>query len=79
VDEFNLNFDLDSVKSDFRNVLQKLEALSNNMKTIETSISFCPDSIDEFSSKLESAVKEISVMENKIELYEKNVTNLRKK
>jgi len=68
VDESDLNYDLDSVKTDFRNVLQtrlqKIEALSKNMVTIETSIKFCSDSIDDFSSKLESAAKKISVMEN---------------
>eukprot|EP00102_Acyrthosiphon_pisum_P014634 XP_008184780.1 PREDICTED: RNA-directed DNA polymerase from mobile element jockey-like [Acyrthosiphon pisum] len=31
VDESNLNYDLDSVKTDFRNVLQKIEVLSKNM------------------------------------------------
>jgi len=38
VDESDLNYNLDSVKTDFRNVLQKIEALSKNMVTIETSI-----------------------------------------
>lgn len=78
VDESDLNYDLDSVKTDFRNVLQKIEALSKNMVTIEESINFCSDSIDDFSSKLESAVKKISVMENKIEFYEQKCNKLEK-
>lgn len=77
-DEFDLNYDLDSVKTEFRNVLQKIEALSKKMVTFETSIKFCSDSIDDFSSKLESVVKKISVMEYKIEFYEQKCNKLKK-
>lgn len=45
--------------------------LSNVLLKIETSISFCFDSIDHCSSKLQSAVEKTSIMENKIEFYEK--------
>jgi len=50
--------------------LHKIESLSINIKTIETSIGFCSDSIDNFNVKLEVAVKKMSDIENKLLSYE---------
>lgn len=64
------NYNLDSIKIDLINVLHKIEPLSNNINSIETSITFCSDLIDDFNVKLEFALKKISDSENKMLNYE---------
>ncbi|KAL5245917.1 hypothetical protein ACI65C_013325 [Semiaphis heraclei] len=40
------------------------------MKSIKKSITFCSDSIDDFGTKLDSAINKFSEMENKVQMYE---------
>jgi len=62
-------YNLNSVKHDLKKVFKQIESLSHNMKSIEKSITFCSDSIDDFGTKLESAINKISEMENKVQMY----------
>lgn len=66
------NYNLDSVRIDLNTVMNKMELLSNNIK----SIGFCSASIDDFNVKIEVVVKKISDMENKMLDYEHKCNKL---
>lgn len=76
--EYSENYNLDSVKTDLKLVMNKMESLSNNIKSIEKSIGFCSDSINDFKVKLEMAVNKISNIENKMLNYENKCDKLEK-
>ncbi|KAL4121163.1 hypothetical protein QTP88_013728 [Uroleucon formosanum] len=60
------------------NIVTKIEKLTETVSSVEKSISFCPDQIENFSVKLESAINKMSIMEAKMEILELNNNKLNK-
>jgi len=68
----------DSLRSILMNIVTKIEKLTETVSSVEKSISFCSDQIDDFSVKLESAISKTSIMESKIDTLELNNNKLNK-
>lgn len=60
------------------NIVTKIEKLTETVSSVEKSISFCSDQIDDFSVKLESAMNKMSIMKAKMETMELNNNKLNK-
>lgn len=68
----------DSLRSILMNIVTKIEKLTETVSSVEKSISFCSDQIDDFSVKLETAINKMSIMEAKMEILELNNNKLNK-
>jgi len=72
------NMTLDSLRLILMKVVTNIDNLTETVKSVEKSISFCSDHNDDFSVKLKSAMKKISNMESKIKTMELNNDKLNK-
>lgn len=77
--EFNDDYNSHTMKSILRNVVVKIEELSKTMKSVEKSIDFCSNLIDQFSVKLESTSKQIESLEINNKKLSKDVDMLKTK
>ncbi|KAL4154500.1 hypothetical protein QTP88_000362 [Uroleucon formosanum] len=68
----------DSLRSILINKVTKIEKLTETVSSVEKSISFCSDQIDDFSVKLESVINKMSIMEAKMEILESNNNKINK-
>jgi len=53
-----------------KEVFKQIESLSHSLKSVEKSIAFCSEQIDDFGTRLDSAINKISEIENKMLVYE---------
>lgn len=72
------DYDFGSIKIDIKKMFRKIELLTTNVTSIESSLNFYGESFDEIKNKMDTVVNIVNGMENRVMETELRCSKLKK-